>query len=539
MDHDDVLDKFHDIFNFFNSGFCNAYQKVRTRGKNKLLKYTNCFYRKWYYSALIPETILSPANILQLLSNNFADSTLIGYSVSIQNYSKLSNFQLKETVYSLENHPIVEDLRIFLNSCGSVVLLNEDDYIGTSQEQSILGELSISDPFYVQYLCEISINLKLIKKLPSINSNHAQVDSEACNSFFELSQREILKRLIHSTLNITVFQISEILPIDKNIINSNFFFNILRNSTPTDELFTNIYASMNINFDDVAEMSEDEYYDEVTSAIMSSTFFIGIIIDKYFYTLFGFYLKLIAPCYLTPYDFSDEIEFAVDTFKENDEISVAMFSPCSHHTLTKLGLDLFECNETSENSIKLQEGVTYEMIRHLLMVNLNVENPIINKFNTLISMNPEALFEKVYELKVKLNDNKALWKSFEIPENMLLHELYMEICYEFSFDLNLNYTFYPNLEENPFTEYSSPSVKRRSKKVVNVKLSELALNEKDKFLLILYDLVNQFSINPNIPVKSLKLELEITKIKDKSAHKYYPRVFRISKALKEFESDLY
>jgi len=267
---------------------------------------------------------------------------------------------------------------------------------------------------------------------------------------------------------------------------------------------------------------------------------LGVIIDKCFYTIYGYYLKLINPGYIIPCDMDAELEYAMDALDNADDISVGMFSPCSQYSLTKLGLEMFGVAASPANTVTFPETIPTDLLIAIAVSNKNT----ISKINAITREMTAALngdgfgrpAGKIYEIKMKLNADKKFWKTIELPEDMTLDTIFIEIAYEFGFDTKANYSFFPNLDENPFSAYTAPANKRRSKKAADAKLKDLELKEHDKFALAVYDCVNVL-VNPVLPQKCVRLTLELTKFKEPSLSRFYPQITRISQAFKDLEFD--
>ena len=119
-----------------------------------------------------------------------------------------------------------------------------------------------------------------------------------------------------------------------------------------------------------------------------------------------------------------------------------------------------------------------------------------------------------------------------------MHDLYLEICYEFNFDVTMNYSIFRDVSENPFTEYTSPTRKKRAKNADKAALADLDLADGQRFVMALYDLVSPFSESvPPLPSKCIRLELEVRRTKARDINQYYPRVNGESAKFQEMETD--
>ena len=162
----------------FESKLTDCLQKSRFSKNTKILKYTSAFYRQFSYSALLTDTLLSPANLIYSICND--DSNILSMpSIVLKSKTISDGFCFKMTDYSLDNHPVVNDLKILVDFIKPDIELSDYDLFKESSLNKILPMLSLSDPFYVEYLLIISVQLNLIEKMPSIYANKACVSKKA------------------------------------------------------------------------------------------------------------------------------------------------------------------------------------------------------------------------------------------------------------------------------------------------------------------------------------------------------------------------
>ncbi len=507
----------------FEELFEHNFKSIKARSKKKLLKYMLSFYRKWLYSTLVENAIVSPAFLSEaLLKDNEKYPVIIP---SPESFDKLAKLNFNTLYYSLEEHIIIQDLKIMISSFMPDFELDEYNCLTEEHELMLMEKLSIKDPFYVEYLLLICINLNIIKKIPSIHSNRAQV-SKQYDVLFSKNPKEILSVLIDSAVNIAVSFINEIIPVN-NIVDNNYIINLLKNPVSTEDIFKALYGSLEPYIKKYMEYNDEDIVDEMYAVIVSSTFHLGIIIDKYFFTPFGFYFKLITPIYLLKHDMHEEMLFALEAINNDDGLNIAMFSPCSSYNLTSLGQTYFGVKD----SFTLKSDTT-EVSNDMLLLNLKNKN---YEFLTKVFNNSSLTRDdNIVQIKIALSDFKVYWKKLEIYDDSYLKSIYSIICDEFGFERNNKYCFYTDLTENPFSKYSSPELKAKGKSTEHVLLKDLNIKAKDKFILIIYD---TYSPITNITHKSIKLELEITKSVQMNKNLYYPRISNSSAKFKEFELD--
>lgn len=527
MDHSKHFDT---LLNMFKDNFTSAYRSLTYRHKTKLLPYITCFYRRWYHSALIENTILTPANLLPVLTSAPADGTISMLAPMLMRKNDIRTISFVSCEYSLDKHPVTKDLEMLISFCSPDVELDEDDAVTGETADLLRSTFFIGDPFYIEYLTLLAFELGLLKKMPSVHSNRAQ-PTAGCDEFFSAPRRELLEQIFNASIEIASSRVLGALPMGLKRLDKDFILSLLKQPRTTDEIFDELYRCMGVDIHEFLNFDDDSNLDDIYNAMMSGTFYLGVILDKYFYTVFGYYLKFINPGYVLPSDFYSELEYAVDTMQYADDISVGMFAPCSHYNLTTLGAEFFGLPQDSVQP-KL-DRVPKDVIIEMLT---NGIKPKTERLDNYLLTNIDDEDKRIFEVKVKLLSNKSYWKSIEFPHSISLHEMYLFLMYEFGCDINMNYSFYPDTSINPFSAYTSPVHKRRSKKADTTALSDFAPDERSKFLMVIYDVPNPISEDV-IPVKELQFEMELTKIKPCDIRKHYPYVTRISQAFRGFEFD--
>jgi hypothetical protein len=474
----------------------------------------------------VEDTVLSPAN---LWSASYGTRPYGGSMAHPVLKSESSDIEFTLHEYSVENHPIYDDLTVLLNSCAPDFSLQSDDTLTTEHETSLLKSLSIYDPYYAAYLLLLCKHMNLIANIPSIHSNRAQVTKE-CDEFAKLDGRKKMDKITAAAVRIASDSMSEIMP-ERSAISEKYIMTLLKKPLSTDDIFKHIYSALGISIDEMLECGED-YMDEVMNAMLSSTFYLGVSMDKYFFTPFGFYLKFINPGYVMPYYIKREMTFALEAMDEANDISIAMFSPCSHYNITNLGAEYFGVKQSKQI---IEHDAKLEWLISLLAENSPIsEKTLENLDESLNFAAPQKNAKKIYALKIKLLTDTSIWKTIEFLDESPLRDIYFEICYEFGFDATLNYSFYQGMEESPFLEYAPKERRKRAKNVVDTEIKALKFAEKHKFLLVLYDIVSPYAdVNFPLPQKTVKFELELFKIKEFDQNALYPRVLKASKKFKD------
>ena len=115
-----------------------------------------------------------------------------------------------------------------------------------------------------------------------------------------------------------------------------------------------------------------------------------------------------------------------------------------------------------------------------------------------------------------------------MPEELTLHDLYIETAYTLELKDNGNYSFYHDKEENRFAEYTGPKrTKRSPSKTSSIGLANLDYEHKKQMLLVAYNQATPF--RGESPIVHVQIEL-LHKKPPERGYKY-PRVSRVSEEL--------
>ena len=61
----DIMEKLN---SYFMTEFRFLYEDINITGKNVIIKYISSFFRKWYYSTFIEDTVITPSYIAKYAS---------------------------------------------------------------------------------------------------------------------------------------------------------------------------------------------------------------------------------------------------------------------------------------------------------------------------------------------------------------------------------------------------------------------------------------------------------------------------------------
>ena len=523
----------------FTVQFTSVYQNAKIKDKAKLIKFFAHFFRFWYYSAVAENTVLSPANMIDAMYAKQRGDAYYTPRVDLM-YDGASWFELSylNYEYSPDRHPVVEDLKTFADILNPDASLTKNGFFTAALEQKIYNAISIKDTFYLEYLFQLSANLGLIKRIPSIHANKIQISGNA-REFLALPAREILAAAVNETLNICVRFIKNTDPLTEFTVNRYFFESILKKPMPTNEIIRTVYAKAGELLDLNAEAQDGQSDEnggpapgpeELEQLIMTSSYIFGILLDKYFFTAFGYYLRIIQPLYTRPYDFYTTIE-GLNNKNFNDVIT-GLYMPCNAYTLTRLGTELFAgaAPGLSAGVSKDVPGRLFTAVAESRASGKNCEPDVL----TEIGRYHENLLKPAYEIKVTSRGDRRYWKRILAGGDMLLSGLHFYICNEFNMEPPASYAFSAGYADNPFAHYASDNDKSRFKLAAETAIDAMGLEAGEK---LFYTAKSEADLiySEKAEQREVVFILEIIKIKP-AGIEFYPQVLKQSQAFNETES---
>ncbi|MCL2664429.1 MAG: hypothetical protein FWE82_02340 [Defluviitaleaceae bacterium] len=525
----DYTEYLNRINNWFESSFGDIYRKSSKKNRVMLLPYISNIYRRWLYSSLIEGTVLTPANLVEALNHDNArtpDSLPAVALKNSQNYSGMT-FEVREC--TLEHHPVVSDFKKFLRFYHPDIELSPDDFMDIGDLIRASENLSLRDPHYADYLFQIALDMGYLVKIPSVYSNRAQT-APGYESRLNAPDIKLLAEIVMATISNASCMIVGLMQLPETAFTESFLLSILKKPMWLDDIYSHVYGKLGINFFDGDGSQADR--SSVNAAAASGSFLMGVVLDKFFFTPFSYYLQLIRPIYPTPFDFENELRLFIDTPFDADELYTAFFTPCVQYHLTELGLILFNCVPDSENFLNVKMRLPFKPVfEQLIKLQEQAEANIGDKKTA----DKNGQSGKIYEIRIKYEPNASLWLCIDVTEQTTLHRLYLELSAHFGLEPQGVYSFFADTTESPFTEYTSPQHARPTKKTNATAMADLNFEVNHKFVLVTHpgrNLLSRSAKKRN-PKCITRLALEIEKIKPKQLNRFYPSVTRLSKAFRE------
>ena len=490
---------------YFTHGFGEALSTFTQSEQRRLLVLSPTFFKKWCYSTFFEETVLSPINILN--SYIYKNENEVAYfSYKVNPLGKGNNKYIYQiSIDSVAHHSFIANLLALTEYCSPVATFEEGGLFPFLIPDALAEKLTSVDGFYFEYLLIMAQRFNLITYMPSINTCKFQRNAEKCDHFFAQSNTQILALLTDEVFEIFNQKFTEILQMPYRVVNSSIMRSFLKESITTDDIYDKIYSALGFNFDKLLKIAEIPILSPENEILMSSAYFLGTVLDKWFFSPLGDYLKLITPLYSVAYDFMNELDYVRPILLTGCDISDDVFSPCNYFSLTPIGEDILGCENSNPEFQSISQDFSKKQIQLFISSMLNI-NEITIPHNIMQNNGGE-----IYTIKVKYTDAPQLWKTIQVPVDYSISKLYNLITTYFGFFKSDNYTF--NIISKNKTAQSFSQINKKSA----FRLNELLHNNN----LLLSDGFNNFP----------DLELSLVKVSSGKDICNYPRLLRQSRAI--------
>lgn len=420
---------------YFTHGFGEGLSTFTQAEQRKLLDLSPTFFKKWYFSAFFEDTVLSPANILNsYFDKNKNEVAYFSYKVNPSGRGN-NKYTYLLSVDSVKRHSFIENLITLTEYCFPVATFEEGGMFPLIIPDDLAEKLTTTDCFYFEYLILIAQRFNLITAMPSINTCKFQKNVEQCERFFIQSNKQILTLLTDEVFEIFNQKFEEMLQMSYSVVNSSFMRSFLKESITTDDIYDKVYSALGFDFDKMLKMAETPVLSFENETLMSSAYFLGTVLDKWFFSPLGDYLKLITPLYSVPYDFMNEFDYVRPILLTGCDVSADVFSPCNYFSLTPIGEEILGWENSNPRFQNISQDFSEKQI-HLFLSSLLDINGI--KIPNCSGQNNSR---EIYTIKVKYVDDPQLWKTIQVPVDYTIPKLYNLIATYFGFYKSAKYIF--------------------------------------------------------------------------------------------------
>lgn len=516
------LNKLNNIFEEF---FLLHYRELKGKSKRKILKYAPDLYKKWYYSSLVENSYASPAAIIEKAKYN-GDKNYDEFVVLTSVHEKGNElfFKYNSFEFGYRNHIILKDLETLVFSCFPYIEVDGNE-ICEDKNKEIGKLLSYENNFYTNYLYELALDLNILEKMPSL---YVQAVKPSANykRFFEKNNKEKLELVFDSAVNLFSNFITDTLSIEKDI--SDYVKHILEQPVSSDDMFKQIYSLSNIDLDLLFEddMENADVPEGVKEYLNMGLYFFGVGLDKYFFTPFGHYLKIINPLYIMPCNLEQDMDLIYSSIRENRIVDAELFSPCSFYSLTQFGNEYFQASD-AENKLKLNDDID------LLDLMTYIEVYAFDFYDKIKKIEQKRIRKLVkrYRIRFTLVSHKAIWFTIEVVDGVSLSDIHFSISYLLGNTPYADYCFYIGNTKSIFTQYTPDNNGRKHRKTETSNMGDLRLFVGDDMI---YEAENgTFELGDVVKDEVLEFNATITNIANVEDEDAYPKLYKLGKKLDE------
>ncbi|MFV0313610.1 MAG: hypothetical protein ACK5I7_00750 [Anaerotignum sp.] len=508
-------DQHNHLLSLFLNGYASMCAHMDLSCQKGLTDAAPLAFSKWYHTAMLSDTILSPANII---AQDFPDTQEgTEYLYTLQPSEKdptPENLEFKLLSYSVESHPLIEDLRTITNFCVPDRKMDEHLFFEEDDQQELLKILSHKHAFYLEYLTRLAWWLELFIFIPSIHTQKVQ-RSPYCDTFFSQSNQAILELALEAACDLAAERFSYSMDLDENITSPSFFRKLVTTPTEIDTIFIDFYNQVDVDIESIWE-TEPQNLTQDDKAIISSFLFTAIMLDKWFIFPLSNFFAIIRPISFNPIKYYLLVNNLSALLTMERNIGTELFTPPSYYALTSLGKFILEADAKEDEKYTFPKHFSHTQIWETL--NYELERMHLEEaFYT-------NLEKKILTIHVSKKDVPDFWKTIEVETTTKLDQFCQDLCTVFSMIEDQPDYLLTVLDANNYPiDYSAVGSKRSINKTNHKTMENLSLNKGEVFFLST-DKTNQ-------------LKLEVLDTTNANSFILYPRIKAQSKKVSEFEKN--
>lgn len=343
-----------EIIESFQKEFQDSYNALNKDQRDIILLSRDALFRNWFYGALSDESYLTPNYLINSILQDIVkgDYTVIPHIKPIIKSEKLV-YDLKYIYYSLEKHPVINDIIKILDFAENAIIIRDDyDYLIQYGER-IVDELSFRSSYYIKYLIDVAQKLGLIKEMKSIGCRCLNIIQSEYETFRVTSVEENLTKILEASIEISMMSINESSIFNKKIKRKDII-DLLNNGIYSDSYYgfnpSNIARNIMNDIDmasqiiETGEADEDESKELIEHFISNKEEVVSAMVEMYmdtvmgmnFICIFAYYLGVISPATQSIYILEEQIA-ALSNVKNAEQRLSIIFSMDDFHDLTPLG----------------------------------------------------------------------------------------------------------------------------------------------------------------------------------------------------------
>ena len=328
---------YENLLDIFKNDFNEIYIHLTKKQKKEISYMAPTLFVRWYYSALIQESILSPSYVIESQSENINKlEGFYGFASKIdKTTSETLEFNYKKNYYSLKSHPVVEDMEILFKYFSPILYLDENYMLQEKDIRVLQRKLSNSDSYYVIYLFDLASKLNLFTKMDSLYDFCIQPNNDSF--YLKLNKEKKLNIIIDTSCELCADYIN--LHFNFCNVTPAMIKSYLEEPLPFDDILVSIFSTGSFDLEEIWDSMGDNNLSSDDATLISSAFYMSVLLDRAFIYVFGYYLRLIRPIYSFPLDFRDVLNALATSVTLENEIDPDLFMPCTSYVHSVLGRD--------------------------------------------------------------------------------------------------------------------------------------------------------------------------------------------------------
>ncbi len=461
-------------------------------------------FRRWFYGALYDRTMLNPSNIFYMIAyargnGLFSVPVLDIPSSRMVNRRVKHEFSCRFIEYSLHNHPLTNDILIFVDSCKPDIAVTDMNTAVPAHKFNIMHLLSRYDDDYPDFLLMLSMYAGLVKPVISIHAHKVAPDPEGLEKYLALSGTERLKFLFDAALKMIVYTFNSYVYDEENLINDEYIRNLLSHPIPVDDAIFDIFGAyfdadefMNElrDFSEHAKHSgysgeENEVLEFVQSILgrmaadVTETHRFSVLFDKFFLHVFGDYMQIISPLYFKNQSVRDSVKLMSNAISIEGVDDLYLYNAADFYTLTPLGLALLDVPPNQRNTV----SVGAFDLKRLLTTDANIDDAALAEWALAYEIKGFDPHENLHFRITRQNEREPIAEII-VSSDISLDMLYYEICLFSRIKENDDFVFYVRSDANLLIAYGSDRNPHWERKASDICLNDLNLAVNDSIKLI-------------------------------------------------------
>lgn len=500
------------FFLYFIDEFEKYYKHMENMVKKGLREAAPLVFAKWYDTALVSDTILSPANILAQQHGD-ADCEP-AYILRMQKGARgRKKYQISYLPYTIEKHPLLLDLKQLADYCDPDCTVNPQGFLYGKDAEGILPQLTYENWFYLEYVTRLAKAVGIVEDAPAIHT-HKLRKGHAYQDFFAQDAKIALRTLLQEACSIAVERFTYCMELEPGMVDRAYFMHYLKESQSTEEFFIDFYKLVDVDLQDLMQRKPEEMTEE-EHALASSFLFLGMMAEQWFFLPMSVFFRVIRPLNFLPMQFYQLINDMATLSVMEQPMEKELFSPATYYSLTALGNVLIEHHAKAENAQKIPPDSNMQDI-----------------FDAIDSQQQIFYFQETMRQQTRadvgvfhicMEKDTQLWKEVEIPLEFPLPLFCEDMILAFDMDQTGEYLLMvPN--ENGFpVEYTGEGSKRAINKTSGLSILDLQPT-----------IQSQWTLQPT-QENAYRMCIKILDIKPIDPYLTYPRVCRQSKQISALE----